>query len=66
MTAEDLGEGLLGEVESETLDKVGDDNLDSYNETAVLTPRHSSYRHCVTETIHNRRHSSEFRPSTSY
>jgi len=34
MTAEELGERLLGEVESETLDKVGDDDLNSHNNTA--------------------------------
>lgn len=63
MSAEDLGERLLGEVESETLDKVGDDDLDSHQ---LLTPHHSSYKPCAIEKTHNHCHNLVSRPSTSY
>lgn len=66
MSAEDLGERLLGEVEPETLDKVGDDDLNSVSETAVLTPHHSSYKPCAIEKTHNHCHKLVARPSTSY
>jgi len=40
MTAEELGERLLGEVESETLDKVGDDDLGPHN--ATISPANTT------------------------
>jgi len=57
MTAEELGERLLGEVETESMDKVGDNDLDAVNETAMLTKHHSSYKHCAMEKTRNQPHS---------
>jgi hypothetical protein len=42
MSAEELGERLLGEVEEESLDKVGNDGLDLDQNGADLT-QHNSY-----------------------
>ena len=66
MTAADLGERLLGEVELETLDKVGDDDHECHKRIRRAKSISSSYKHCAIEAIHSRHRSSESRPLTSY